>query len=90
MMEVWHKKGDAQNGSFDNSKVQVTLDNVNRILYTEVKRTLINLYEVFLKDIFKNCHIPEKCASLPIEIMTPIFGANISYKNTNSPGVLMM
>ncbi|CAO1421594.1 unnamed protein product [Diamesa tonsa] len=90
MLEVWNKKGEAQNGSFDNSKVQITLDNVNRILYNEVKRKLVELYEIFIKDIFKNCHIPEKCASLPLEIMTPIFGANLSYKDTNLPGILMM
>lgn len=90
MLEVWHKKEDAQNGSFDNSKVQITLDNVNRILYDGVKRKLTVLYEVFIKDIFKNCHIPEKCASLPIELMTPLFGDKLSYKDTNSPGVVMM
>lgn len=90
MLEIWDKKGDAQNGSFDNSKVQITLDNVNRVLYNDVKKNLIDLYEVFIVNLLKDCHVSEKCASQPIEFMRPIFGADLSFKDTTLSGIIMM
>lgn len=90
MLEVWNLKGEADNGSFDNSKVQIVLDNVNRVLYNEAKRKLMELYEEFIGELFKECHISDKYARLPIDMMTPLFGANLSYKETTSPGIMMM
>ncbi|CAO1421700.1 unnamed protein product [Diamesa serratosioi] len=90
MLDIWNNKGDAPNGSFDNSKIQITLDNVNRILYNDAKRKFLELFEVFIKELFQDCHLEPKCASLPIEMMRPLFGADLPYKETLSPGIMMM
>lgn len=80
----------AEPGSFENSEIQIRLDNSNQQVSFFLERKLRELYGDFAQNLMADCDLPRKLGSIPVRFETPVFGSfDAEFKQYAAPGVVM-
>lgn len=55
-----------------------------------MERKLREHYQTFINDILTDCNIPQSVASIPINLLEPIYGSeDMEFQQYVAPGVVM-
>lgn len=90
MAQISMEGRDANDGSFENSEIQIRLDMSDQTIGYFMERRLLETYLNFAKSLMSDCHYPENLAQIPIKFEEPIFGhKDEEYTTFVAPGVIM-
>lgn len=80
----------ADEGSFENSEVQIYMDKSDQQLTFFLEKRLHETYKEFAEQLMTDCEFPIKLSNVPIDFMTPIYGSfDGVYTDYMAPGIVM-
>lgn len=87
---VQEKGRQADEGSIENSRINIRLDMSNQQVAYFLERKLRETFGDFAKNVMNDCEFPEKLGSIPVRFENPVFGTfDAEFREYAAPGVVM-
>ena len=80
----------ANNGSFENSEIQIYMDKSDQQLTFFLEKKLRQTYQEFAQQLMADCEFPIKLGNIPIDFEMPVYGTfDDEFTSYIAPGVVM-
>lgn len=88
--QIRNEGKNADEGSFQNSEIQIHLDKSDQQLTFFLESKLHQTYKEFSEKLMIDCEFPVKMGNIPMDFMEPIYGSfDDEYTSYIAPGVVM-
>lgn len=89
--EVQESGRSADDGSAENSRIQIRMDQSDLQLTFFMQAEFYKIYKNFAENMMKECKFPVKLANVPVSFQEPIYGSfSTDFKHSMAPPMIMV